>query len=165
MERMIGSPAHQKHSISAAAFQLGSRGGRFEISACDRLPTLAKSARRFCGAQNRTTPGCLLPQRKLFVRKITYSFLKIGEPEYASETIARTLIGKRRRSVGDILKFEPKRSGKVLRKHDASASAVIIIFSGIRYERLTGANTKTRAGGKSKRSLVVTNPPATHRSL
>ena len=64
--------------------------------------------------------------------------------------------------MGDILKFEPKRSGKVLRKHDASASAVIIIFSGIRYERLTGANTKTRAGGKSKRSLVVTNPPATH---
>jgi hypothetical protein len=54
--------------------------------------------------------------------------------------------------VGDIVNFEPKRSGKDLPKRAASANAIVIIFPGVRYERLSGASAKTRAGGKSKQS-------------
>jgi hypothetical protein len=78
------------------------------------------------------------------------------------ETIARTLIWKRRRGVGDILNFEPKRGGRNLRRRGGSASAVVIIFSGVRYERLTDENTKMRSKGKSGRSLASTNPATTH---
>jgi hypothetical protein len=54
--------------------------------------------------------------------------------------------------VGDIVNFEPKRSGKDLPKRAASANATVIIFPGVRYERLAGASAKMRAGGKSKQS-------------
>lgn len=60
--------------------------------------------------------------------------------------------------MGDILKFEPKRSGGGLRRRAGSGSAAIIIFSGVRYERLTGATAPARAGGKPKRPAAVSSP-------
>lgn len=65
--------------------------------------------------------------------------------------------------MGDILYFEPRQSGKVSRRSGASAD--VIIFSGIRYERLPKASAKMRTRRKSKQPIAATNPPAAPRSL
>jgi hypothetical protein len=64
--------------------------------------------------------------------------------------------------VGNILYFEPRKRGKASRRSGASAD--VIIFSGIRYERLPKASAKMRTRRKSKQPIAV-NPPAAPRSL
>ena len=52
--------------------------------------------------------------------------------------------------MGDILSFQPKRSAEVLEKRNSSTDAIVIIFPGVRYERLTSTRTKVPTANKSK---------------
>ena len=52
--------------------------------------------------------------------------------------------------MGDILSFQPKRNTEVPKKRNSSADAVVIIFPGVRYERLTSTRTRVPTANKSK---------------
>jgi hypothetical protein len=52
--------------------------------------------------------------------------------------------------MGDILSFQPKRSAEVPEKRNSSTDAIVIIFPGVRYERLTSTRTKAPTADKSK---------------
>ncbi|GLS31799.1 hypothetical protein SAMN04488498_102401 [Mesorhizobium albiziae] len=53
--------------------------------------------------------------------------------------------------MGDILSFQPKRSSGTREKRGQSTDATIIIFPGVRYERLDGTRMKTPTSGSKPR--------------
>jgi hypothetical protein len=64
--------------------------------------------------------------------------------------------------MGEVLCFEPRRTGRAPGDRVSSADAIVIIFPGVRYERLTRTDLLANSRAKAQKSDKSKLRPSRH---